>query len=58
MSFDPFTNQWFTVLQMKHGEEYLYKYITNDQHWTVNEDEPVRKDAQGNANNYGGSSIL
>lgn len=29
MNFDPFTNQWFTTIHLKVGEEFLYKYIIN-----------------------------
>jgi len=57
LSFDPFTNQWFTVLHIKHGEEHLYKYITNDHHWVVNEDEPTKRDAEGNVNNCCGAEL-
>lgn len=57
MSFDPFTNQWFITLHLKGGEEFLYKYILNDDHWIVNEEEPQRKDANGNLNNYCGTDL-
>jgi len=52
MQFDTFTNQWYITLHLKIGEEYLYKYIINDQHWVVNDEESQRKDNSGNLNNY------
>lgn len=52
LSFDPFTNQWFANLHLSPGEEFLYKYIINENNWIVNEEEPKRKDAQGNLNNF------
>ena len=54
LNFDPFTNQWFITLHLKTGEEFLYKYIINDDNWVVNDEEPQRKDSQGNTNNYCG----
>jgi len=57
LNFDPFTNQWFTVLHVKQGEEHLYKYITNDNHWVVNDDEPKKMDSAGNVNNVCGSEL-
>jgi len=57
MSFDPFTNQWFATVHLKTGEEYLYKYIINDDQWVVNEEEAKRKDAQGNMNNTCGFAL-
>jgi hypothetical protein len=54
MNFDPFTNQWFITLHVKAGEEFLYKYIVNGDNWVVNDEEPKRKDADGNVNNFGG----
>jgi 1,4-alpha-glucan branching enzyme len=40
MNFDEMTNQWFITLHLKPGTEYQYKYIINENHWIVNEDEP------------------
>jgi len=54
MHFDPITVQWYVTLHLKIGEEYLYKYIINDNNWVVNEEEPVRMDDQGNKNNFCG----
>tara|TARA_B110000285_G_scaffold224687_1_gene281821 strand:- start:77 stop:496 length:420 start_codon:yes stop_codon:yes gene_type:complete len=54
MQYDQFTNQWFITLHLKVGDEYHYKYVINDQHWVVNDEEPQRKDASGNVNNYCG----
>ena len=34
------------------GTEYLYKYVINDRHWVVNDEEPSKVDSQGNQNNY------
>jgi glycogen synthase len=51
MNFDPFTNQWFTTLHVKAGEEFLYKYIINGDNWVVNDEEAKRKDSAGNVNN-------
>ena len=39
-------------MTLKSGEEYLYKYIINDKHWVVNDEEPSKKDLAGNLNNY------
>jgi hypothetical protein len=44
MQFDQITNQWFINMTLKSGEEYLYKYIINDKHWVVNDEEPSKKD--------------
>ena len=52
LNFDPFTNQWFVTLHLKNGEEFFYKYIINEENWIVNDEEPQRKDGQGNDNNY------
>ncbi len=52
MQFDQITNQWFINMTLKSGEEYLYKYIINDKHWVVNDEEPSKKDLAGNLNNY------
>lgn len=52
MSFDHFTNQWFIVLHLDPGIEFLYKYITNNDHWVINEEEPKKKDNSGNINNF------
>ena len=54
MSFDSFTNQWFITIHRKIGQEYLYKYVIDDKHWVVNDEEPQRKDTAGNINNYCG----
>jgi hypothetical protein len=54
MSFDSFTNQWFITIHLKAGQEYLYKYVIDDKHWVVNDEEPIRKDTAGNINNYCG----
>ena len=54
MSFDSFTNQWFTTIHLKIEQEYLYKYVIDDKHWVVNDEEPQRKDTAGNINNYCG----
>jgi hypothetical protein len=54
MSFDSFTNQWFITIHLKMGQEYLYKYVIDDKHWVVNDEEPQRKDVAGNINNYCG----
>jgi hypothetical protein len=54
MSFDSFTNQWFITIHLKIGQEYLYKYVIDDKHWVVNDEEPQRKDTAGNINNYCG----
>jgi hypothetical protein len=43
---------------LKVGDEYLYKYVINAQHWVVNDEEPQRKDPQGNINNYCGISEI
>ena len=58
MQYDQFTNQWFITLHLKVGEEYHYKYVINDQHWVVNDEEPQRKDNAGNVNNYCGITDL
>jgi hypothetical protein len=42
---------------LKTGEEFLYKYIINGEHWIVNDDEAKRKDAQGNMNNFCGMAL-
>jgi 1,4-alpha-glucan branching enzyme len=52
LQFDPFTNQWFVTLHLKVGEEYLYKYVLNDDQWVTNEEEPNKMDSGGNKNNY------
>ena len=52
MQFDSFTNQWFLTIHLKSGMEYLYKYVIDDKHWVVNDEEPQRKDNAGNINNY------
>lgn len=52
MNFDHFTNQWFILMHLEPGVEYLYKYITNDNNWVVNEEAPKKKDASGNVNNF------
>ena len=57
LNFDPFTNQWFLTLHIKAGEEYLYKYITNDNNWIVNDEEPKKDDGAGNVNNVCGVQI-
>lgn len=54
MNFDPVMNQWYTTLHLKIGEEYLYKYIINDNEWVTNEEEPIRMDDSGNKNNFCG----
>lgn len=54
MQFDNFTNQWFITIHLKIGSEYLYKYVIDDKHWVVNDEEPQRKDTAGNINNYCG----
>jgi hypothetical protein len=36
------------------GEEYFYKYIINEQHWVVNDEEKKSKDPAGNMNNICG----
>ena len=51
LNFDPFTNQWFTTLHLKPGEEHLYKYIINGDQWIVNDEEPQKADEHGNSNN-------
>lgn len=53
MNFDSFTNQWYITLHLQPGQEYYYKYVINDQHWVVNEDETKAADAgmAGNVNN-------
>ena len=38
-------------MHLKPGETYLYKYVINNQHWVVNDEEPQRKDNSGNVNN-------
>jgi 1,4-alpha-glucan branching enzyme len=40
MQFDSFTNQWFLTIHLKSGMEYLYKYVIDDKHWVVNDEEP------------------
>jgi len=57
MNFDPFTNQWFTTIHLKTGEDYFYKYIINDDQWVVNDEEPKKADAAGNINNFCGIYI-
>ena len=52
LQFDAITNQWFTNIPLKVGQEYLYKYIINEKHWVVNDEEPSRRDASGNQNNF------
>ena len=51
MNFDHFTNQWFIVVHLEPGIEYFYKYITNNDNWVINEEEPKKKDNSGNVNN-------
>ena len=51
MNFDDLTNQWFITLHLKPGQEYAYKYIINEHHWVVNEDEPKQADKDQNINN-------
>jgi len=51
MNYDEYTNQWFITLHLKPGTEDTYKYIINELHWVVNEDEPKKADAAGNINN-------
>ena len=50
MSFDHITNQWFVTLPLQKGEHF-YKYVVNNQHWVVNEEERQMKDKAGNLNN-------
>lgn len=38
-------------MHLNPGETYLYKYVINNQHWVVNDEEPQRKDNSGNVNN-------
>jgi len=52
MQFDPITNQWFLNMHLQIGQAYMYKYVINDQHWVVNDEEPSQKDQSGNLNNY------
>ena len=33
LHFDPITVQWYVTLHLKIGEEYLYKYIINENQW-------------------------
>jgi hypothetical protein len=40
MQFDTITNQWFVNMHLNPGETYLYKYVINNQHWVVNDEEP------------------
>ena len=51
LTFDPFTNQWFTTLHLKPGVEFYYKYIVNNDNWIINEDELKVDDGAGNVNN-------
>jgi hypothetical protein len=37
---------------LKVGEDYIYKYIINDDQWVVNEDEQKRADQDGIENNF------
>mmetsp|Transcript_5356 Transcript_5356/g.8275 ORF Transcript_5356/g.8275 Transcript_5356/m.8275 type:complete len:98 (-) Transcript_5356:18-311(-) len=52
MNFDPFTNQWFATIHLKPEEDNFYKYIINDDQWVVNDEEPQRRDNDGNVNNF------
>jgi len=52
MNFDTYTNQWYTTLHLKPGEEFHYKYIINGDQWVVNNEETVRHDHAGIENNY------
>jgi 1,4-alpha-glucan branching enzyme len=54
MQFDTFTNQWYITQHLNVGEEYFYKYIVNEQHWVVNDEEKKSKDPAGNMNNICG----
>ena len=38
LSFDFHTQQWFVTLHLPRGE-YSYKYVLNNQHWVVNDEE-------------------
>ena len=51
IQFDTITNQWFVNMHLNPRETYLYKYIINNQHWVVNDEEPQKKDNSGNINN-------
>jgi hypothetical protein len=51
MKFDHITNQWFITLHLVKGEHF-YKYVLNTNMWIVNDEEPQRKDKDGNINNY------
>jgi len=51
MRYDHITNQWFITLHLPKGE-YFYKYIIDDKHWVVNEEETKAKDKAGNLNNF------
>lgn len=52
LQFDQFTNQWFINMSLMVGTDYLYKYVINDKHWVVNDEEPSKVDQQGNQNNH------
>lgn len=51
MEHNPLSNQWYVTLNLDIGEEYLYKYIVNDDDWVVNDHEPKKQDDCGNENN-------
>jgi len=39
-------------MHLEPGTEYIFKYITNENNWVINEEEPKKKDASGNINNF------
>lgn len=51
LNFDRYTNNWYIQLHLKAGEDHFYKYIVDDQHWVVNDDEQKKNDGKGNINN-------
>lgn len=51
MTFDHVTSQWFIALQLSKGEHY-YKYVIDDKHWVLNQEERQSKDKDGNINNF------
>lgn len=54
MKFDDVSKRWFFTMHLKPGNEYHYKYIVNGQYWVVNDEEPQKKDRDGNVNNFCG----
>lgn len=52
MQHNSISNQWNLTLNLDIREEYLYKYIVNDDEWVVNENEPKKQDSKGNENNH------